>query len=124
MLVQKSGLAMGLGVLFVLAGILKIFGMYTFEGLFEMWGYSQGFRFMVGVIEVLGGLLLLTARGAPLGAAILSVVMFGAMYTHLFRGNPIFTVLPLAVLVLLIIGARNTRVYRSAHVVGTTEFEA
>lgn len=53
---------------------------------FANWGYSEGFCRLIGVLEVLGGLLVLVPRFATYGAAVLSTVMLGAIYTHLSTG--------------------------------------
>lgn len=78
-------LALALAYL-VQAAYPKLAGAEWTVGAFEAFGYSPGFRFLVGVVEAVGALLLLWPRTASWGAALLIVVMTGAVYTHLATG--------------------------------------
>ena len=51
---------------------------------FAAWKYPVWFRILIGVLETSGALLLLTRRTAPIGAAMIAVVMLGGMGTHLY----------------------------------------
>ena len=53
---------------------------------FESFGYSQGFRVLIGILEGVGAVLLLFPRLAFWGAGLLIVVMIGAAYSHLATG--------------------------------------
>ena len=69
----------GLGLVFV--GQAK-FTRPEFWGVwFPRWGYADWFMWVIGAGEVLGGLLLFVPRTAAYGAAILIVIMLGALYT-------------------------------------------
>ena len=54
---------------------------------FRAWHYPDWFRILIGVIEVGAGVLLLVPRVAAIGAAMIVVVMLGAMGTHLWFGQ-------------------------------------
>lgn len=86
-------LSIVLALLFLLAGGSKLIAPGTHVKAFEEWGYAPWFVYVVGVIEVVGGLALL----APLagfsstirfyGALLLAADMLGATATHLKAGQ-------------------------------------
>ncbi len=53
---------------------------------FEAFGYSMAFARLIGVLEILGGLALLVPRIAVPGACTLTVLMLGAIGTHVQSG--------------------------------------
>ena len=55
---------------------------------FAFWHFPVWFRVLIGCMEVGGALLLVTRRTAPIGAAMIAVVMLGAMGTHIYKGHP------------------------------------
>jgi putative oxidoreductase len=98
-----------LGALFVLLGTGK-FGDPTWQRNFERWGYPDGFYMVVGVLEALGGLLLLVPRLASYSAAMVSIIMIGASLTHLVHGEFRRVAPPLIYLALLaIVGVARRR---------------
>jgi putative oxidoreductase len=54
---------------------------------FAAWNYPVWFRILIGVMETGGALLLLTRRTASIGAALIAIVMLGAVGTHLHFGQ-------------------------------------
>ena len=52
--------------------------------IFEKIGLGQWFRYFTGVMQVTGGLLLLTRRTLTIGAAMLACTMIGAMFVDIF----------------------------------------
>lgn len=50
---------------------------------FQRWGYPVWLRWLVGVIEVVGGILLLVPWMASYGAVAVAVVMVGALVTRI-----------------------------------------
>jgi putative oxidoreductase len=75
----------------VFAGVFVLVGVVKFPGeggpwvrIFELIGFGQWFRYFTGVIEVLGGVLLLIPRATPFAAAMLAPTMVGALLTHVF----------------------------------------
>ena len=75
------------GALFVLQGVFKLQSGSPWPAMFEEWGYPAGFHIVVGVVELLGGLLLFVPRFAGYAALTLGTVMIGAFLTHLFHGE-------------------------------------
>jgi putative oxidoreductase len=50
---------------------------------FRHWGYPDWFRMLIGAMELSAVALLLSGRGAVLGALLIVVVMLGGMGTHI-----------------------------------------
>ena len=60
-------------------------GMWT--GAFDRWGYPVWFRYLIGFLEVGGGLLVLIPKLRHFGALILCIVMIGALATRIINGT-------------------------------------
>lgn len=109
----KSIIALGVSVVlawsFILLGWAKIYPTQEIESKFmvyhpETFGYAPGFAMIVGIAEILGGLLGLIPRVSFIGAGILIVIMAGAIYTHLSTsiGSPFFAIILLVLAVSLL----------------------
>ena len=68
---------------FVAAGSGKLLGTADMIALFQAVGIGQWFRYVTGLLEVLGAVLLLVPGKAALGAVLLASVMAGAVVAHL-----------------------------------------
>ena len=55
---------------------------------FAAWRFPVWFRILIGVLETGAAILLLTRRTAPIGAALIALVMVGGMGTHIYRSHP------------------------------------
>ena len=86
-----TGLAWAFQILaatqFFLTGLDKIGDAPPMVQLFAAVGFGQWLRYLTGTIEVVSAVLLLIPRVAAIGAALLAMVMVGALVAH-------FTVLP------------------------------
>lgn len=60
-----------LGALFLFAGSMKLVGAEQMVQEFRHWGYSDGFRLLIGTLEVIGGIALLIPKVSALLAAAL-----------------------------------------------------
>jgi putative oxidoreductase len=92
---------------FVRQGLAKFSDSSGWARAFVVWHYPVWFRILIGVIEVAAALLLLTRRTASIGAAMIAVVMLGAMGTHVFTGHPrqvTSEVLPLTLSLVVLFG--------------------
>lgn len=82
-----------LGLLFLLIGSMTVAGMNMFVENFRRFGYPQWFRIVTGSLEVLGGIGLLIGIWLPglaaLASAGLTLVMLGAVLTHLRTKDPL-----------------------------------
>lgn len=79
-----------LGLAFIAAGAAKLAGAPPMVQLFDAIGIGQWFRFVTGVLELLGGTLILIPRTCVAGAGLLAVIMVCAVATHIMKigGNP------------------------------------
>ena len=62
----------------------KLLGNPDMVGLYEVIGVGQWFRYVTGVLELTGAILIVIPRTRFFGAALLGMVMTGAVLTHLF----------------------------------------
>ena len=88
-----------LTVAFLAAGVSKLAGATAMVELFDKVGLGQWFRYVTGLLEVVGAIGLLISRYAFYAAVLLVIVMIGAIIAHV-------TVLgssPAAPLVLLVL---------------------
>ena len=82
------------------AGTSKLAGAEQAIALFDAVGIGQWFRYVTGVLEVVGAIGLVVPSLTILGVSILSAVMAGAVLTHLFviGGSPLVPLMHLALL--------------------------
>jgi putative oxidoreductase len=75
---------------FIGAGGAKLAGVPVMVEMFDKVGLGQWFRYFTGLLEVTGGIGLLIPRYAFHGAALLAVVMVGAIIAHVtvLGGSP------------------------------------
>jgi putative oxidoreductase len=81
--------AIFLAVVFVFVGILKLEGPSAIRWTerFVNWGYPANTQYVVGVLEILGGLGVLIPKWRRAAAAILVAVMIGALGTHVVHAE-------------------------------------
>ena len=81
------------GLLFLVIGSMTIVGRKFFVEAFRAFGYPQWFRVVTGSLEVLGGLGLIIGIWVPwlaaLASAGLTLVMLGAILTHVRIREPL-----------------------------------
>jgi len=73
-----------LALAFVGAASGKLLGAPQMVGLYDTIGIGQWFRYVTGLLEVAGVVLVVVPRTKAFGAVLLAVVMVGAVLTHLF----------------------------------------
>jgi len=98
-----------LALMFFMAGGHKVTGDPQMVGLFDAIGIGQWFRYVTGILEIGGGVLLLVPRVQAVGAALLSTVMVGAVATHLFvlHNAPSMPLVLLVGLAFVLVGRRE-----------------
>jgi putative oxidoreductase len=74
-------------LIFVASGSAKLASLQFELVAFARWGYPLWAMYLIGVVEVLGGLLLLWPRFTSLVAAGLGCFMFGAIATHVVHAE-------------------------------------
>jgi uncharacterized membrane protein YphA (DoxX/SURF4 family) len=98
-------LSLWLAFIFAKAGIAKFDDGSGWAAAFRNWHFPVWFRLLIGVVETLAAALVLWPRTASYGAALMAVVMLGAIGTfavhHRMHPAPI-TALVVAVVVLLL----------------------
>ncbi|GAA4360959.1 DoxX family protein [Kangiella marina] len=91
-----------LAIIFLVSGGAKLLGLEFELEAFSRWGYPLWFMYLTGVIEVVGGVALLVPRLASYAAVGLSVVMVGAVATHLINSEWVMLVIASVILALLL----------------------
>ncbi|WP_018903459.1 DoxX family protein [Variovorax paradoxus] len=93
------GVRILLALAFGAAGLAKLAGVPQMIQVFEAVGFGQWFRYLTGVVEVGGAVLLLVPATGFVGGLLLAATMAGAVATHLvlIGGSPA----PAVVLLLL-----------------------
>lgn len=89
----------------ILGGLYGVAGVGKFGGgaaeMFAGWGYAPWFAILIGVLELVGAIGLLIPKTTRLAVYGLTVIMLGAVYTHVTNGEAAAVSRPLAFGVLL-----------------------
>ena len=80
-----------LAVAFAAAGLAKLAGADPMVQVFDQIGIGQWFRYVTGLVEVTGAVLIVMPAFGLLGALVLGCTMVGAVLTHLvlIGGSPV-----------------------------------
>jgi putative oxidoreductase len=94
---------LGLGLLFIAAGLVKLSGMAFMVELFASLGFGQWLRYVTALVELAGGALLIAGRMEYLAALALAVIMVGATVASIivFDRSPVPPLLTFILLVVL-----------------------
>jgi putative oxidoreductase len=94
---------LALGMLFVIAGLVKLSGIALMVELFARLGFGQWLRYATALVEIAGGVLLIAGHMEYLAALALAVIMVGATAASVivFNRSPIPPALTLIALVVL-----------------------
>ena len=94
---------LALGLLFVVAGLVKLSGMAFMVELFASLGLGQWLRYVTALVEITGGVLLIVGHMEYLAALALAVIMVGATAASIivFDRSPIPPGLTFVALVVL-----------------------
>ena len=106
--------ALFLAWVFMRQGIAKFSDTSGWARAFRGWHFPDWFRILIGGIETIAAILLLTRRTAFAGAVMIIVVMIGAMGTHVYWGRPAQVtseVLPLFLATVVALGRRRSFVH-------------
>ncbi len=95
------GLTILLGLFFLMISFKNFRNDPAMCADFKRWNYSETFRRTVAFWQLSGGVLLLTVIFSYLGAVLLSVLMLGAIYTHLKFDPPKTAIVPLVFFIFL-----------------------
>ncbi|HEY2895922.1 MAG TPA: DoxX family protein [Gemmatimonadaceae bacterium] len=94
---------LALGMLFVIAGLVKLSGVALMVELFASLGFGQWLRYVTAVVELGGGVLLITGHLEYLASLALAVIMVGATTASVmvFDRSPIPPAITLVALLVL-----------------------
>ncbi len=98
----KTALWIVLGGMFIMAGGAKLMGNHSQVAHFAQWGYPLWFLYVIGLVEVGGGVCLFIPKVQFYGIVVLSVTMIGAALTHLRAGEMGAFPVPVVLLILLV----------------------
>ena len=73
-----------LALVFVNASLAKLMGTPEFVALFIAVGFGQWFRYVTGVLELTGAVLIMVPKTRSIGSGLLATIMLGALTAHLF----------------------------------------
>ena len=73
-----------LAFVFVDASWAKLMGNPEMVALFTAVGFGQRFRYVTGVLELTGAVLIVVPKTSRIGAALLASIMLGALTAHVF----------------------------------------
>jgi hypothetical protein len=73
-----------LALVFVGASWAKLVGKPEMVALFSAVGVGQWFRYVTGILELTGAVLIMVPKTRTAGAALLATIMLGALTAHLF----------------------------------------
>jgi hypothetical protein len=93
-----------IALFFLVAAGMKFAGTAFEVAGFERFGYALWFMYVVGALQVVGALLLAMRGTAALGAALLAVIMLGAVGSHLRAGDPVTMAIPALILLVVLAG--------------------
>ncbi len=96
-----SILAAMMAVAFLIFGGAKLSGSEEMTRTFAGWGYPPWFMRFTGVLEMVGGIMLIFPRARFRGALALCMIMIGAVMTHLVNGEMLSAIPALGFLFLL-----------------------
>jgi putative oxidoreductase len=89
-----------LAVIFLASGGAKLAGLSFEVEAFQRWGYPPWFMYLIGMVEVAGGIGLMVRQLSAAAAAGLSAMMIGAVGTHIVHNEWGMLVLALAIMAL------------------------
>ena len=76
-----------LALIFLASGLAKLASLQFELVAFERWGYPIGFMYLIGAVEVLGGIGLIIHRLSAIAGAALALMMIGAIGTHVIHSE-------------------------------------
>jgi putative oxidoreductase len=105
-------LRLAVAVVFLSVGAAKFEAAGMWVTLFDQIGFGAWFRYLTGILQVAGALLVLLPRTFPIGIALLACTMAGAVAVWIVRfGAPQNAIIPGVILVALVaIGFHGARI--------------
>lgn len=106
-----------LAVVFAFTGITKLIGLSMHTENFARWGYPAWFVYVAGVGETIAAAMLLWRPTSGIAAAGLTMIMAGAVFTHVQAGESNAIALPGVLLVgaLIVVRVRPDTIMDAVH---------
>jgi uncharacterized membrane protein YphA (DoxX/SURF4 family) len=82
---KTKALSILLALIFLASGLAKLASLEFELVAFERWGYPIWFMYLIGVVEVAGGVGLIIQRFSAAAGAALALMMIGAIGTHVIH---------------------------------------
>ena len=101
--IVEWGLRILLALVFVAAGVDKFTGPMWVR-VFNDIGFGQWFRYFTGVVEVVGGVLLLVRSATMIAVPLLICTMLGAVLVHVTVVGIGFPTIAVSILLALLVG--------------------
>jgi putative oxidoreductase len=73
-----------LALVFVSTAWAKLMGKPEMVALFTAVGFGQWLRYVTGILELTGAVLIVVPKARRIGAALIATIMLGALTAHLF----------------------------------------
>lgn len=104
-------LKISLAAFFLYQGLDKFPERRLWVGIFDAIGFGQWFRYVTGIVEVAGAVMLVIPKLMTIGAGLLACAMAGALLVHLFviGASPATLFVALLLALLVTIGWREFR---------------
>jgi hypothetical protein len=99
---------------FIVVGIGKFRNPFWLAA-FPRWGYSDGFRMLIGVLEIAGGILMAFPPTVLYAAILIDAIMIGAVGTLVLNHEKLFPPLFWLIVVSIAGYARRRRAWRPGH---------
>lgn len=99
-----------LAAVFLSAGGAKIYGVPMMIENFQQIGLGQWFRYLTGILEIVGAIMVLMPRVAAVGSVLLSCIMVGAIATHLLTGGSAVPAIVLLILSAIVVFAHRDQI--------------
>lgn len=100
-----------LAAAFLSAGGAKIYGVPMMVENFEHIGFGQWFRYLTGILEVIGAIVVLVPGVAAFGGVLLICIMGGAVATHLLLiGGSVVPAIILLILSAVVVYAHRDQI--------------
>ncbi len=89
-----------IGIMFIATGLLKLIHLDSMSiALFERAHYPIWFFYVAGLFELMGGTLLIISSTRRAGAIIITMMMLGAIATHIYlKDNVVHLIVPILII--------------------------
>lgn len=84
---KTKAISILLALIFLTSGLAKLASLEFELVAFERWGYPLWFMYLIGAVEVVGGIGLIIQRFSAAAGTALAIMMIGALATHVIHSE-------------------------------------